>query len=82
MARTKKVKSAGRLGAGYGRRSRNKFVEVELKQHKKQLCPFCSALGVKRSSAGIWSCKKCGKNFASNSYYLAKSLPQNKVVKF
>jgi len=72
MARTRKVKSAGRLGVGYGRKARNKFVEVESKQKKKQNCPFCKAPGVKRDSAGIWKCKKCGKEFASGSYYLNK----------
>ncbi|MBU0894385.1 MAG: 50S ribosomal protein L37ae [Nanoarchaeota archaeon] len=68
----KKTKSAGRFGARYGKRVRNKLVKVEEKQRKKQKCPFCGKLGVKRLSKGIWQCtrKKCNKKFASNTYYL------------
>jgi len=70
MARTKKVKSAGRFGAGYGIRVRKRLVKVEKKQRKKQTCPFCKKPGVKRLSSGIWRCKKCGKKFASGAYYV------------
>lgn len=66
----KKTKSAGRFGARYGKRVRAKLVKVETKQRVKQKCPFCSKLGVKRLSKGIWHCKKCAKKFASNTYYL------------
>jgi len=68
--RTKKIKSAGRFGAGYGIRVRKKLVEVESKQRIKQICPFCKKSGVKRLSKGIWNCKKCGKKFASDTFYL------------
>jgi len=68
MARTKKVKSSGSLGAGFGTRVRTRLVAVESKQRKKQLCPFCNRLGIKRKSAGIWKCPKCNKVFASNAY--------------
>jgi len=70
MARTKKVKSSGRLGAGFGTRVRTRLVAVESKQRKTQTCPFCNKPGVKRKSAGIWECKRCNKNFASGAYYL------------
>jgi large subunit ribosomal protein L37Ae len=70
MARTKKVKASGRLGAGYGTNVRIKFVDVETKQRKKQICPFCSGTA-KRKSSGIWRCKKCGKTFAGEAYYLS-----------
>ena len=66
----KKSKSAGRFGARYGKRTRANLVAVESFQRKKQKCPFCQRLGVKRLSAGIWSCKKCEKKFASDAYYL------------
>jgi large subunit ribosomal protein L37Ae len=66
----KKVKSAGRFGARYGKRVRDRLVQIETKQRVKQKCPFCKKLGVKRISKGIWNCKKCGKKFASNTYYL------------
>ena len=70
MAHTKKVKVAGKHGAGYGTRVRTRLVALESKQRKKQICPFCSKKGVKRKSAGIWYCPKCDKTFASRAYYL------------
>ena len=71
-SKSKKSKSAGRFGARYGKKIRAKLVKVEEKQRKKQKCPFCGKLGVKKLSKGIWQCtrKKCNKKFASNTYYL------------
>ncbi|MEK6945869.1 MAG: 50S ribosomal protein L37ae [Nanoarchaeota archaeon] len=69
-SKSKKTKSAGRFGARYGKNVRDRIVAVEQKQKKKQKCPFCGKLGAKRLSKGIWHCKKCGKKFASNTYYL------------
>ncbi len=66
----KKTKSAGRFGARYGRSIKSKLVKVEEKQRKKQKCPYCQKLGVKRLSTGIWKCPKCDKKFASDTYYL------------
>jgi large subunit ribosomal protein L37Ae len=66
----KKTKSAGRFGARYGRSIKSKLVKVEVKQRKKQKCPYCKKLGVKRLSSGIWKCPKCDKKFASDTYYL------------
>ncbi len=66
----KKTKSAGRFGARYGRSIKSKLVKVEVKQRKKQKCPYCKKLGVKRLSSGIWKCSKCDKKFASDTYYL------------
>jgi len=69
---TKKVKSAGRFGARYGKSIRQRIIDVEQKQRKKQKCPQCGKLGVKRIATGIWHCKKCGTKFASNAYILEK----------
>ncbi|MCK4647647.1 50S ribosomal protein L37ae [Candidatus Pacearchaeota archaeon] len=66
----KKTKSSGRFGARYGRSIKSKLVKVEEKQRKKQKCPYCKKLGVKRLSSGIWKCSKCNKKFASDTYYL------------
>jgi large subunit ribosomal protein L37Ae len=66
----KKTKSAGRFGARYGRSVRVKLVNVESKQRKKQKCPYCGKIGVKRVSKGIWHCLKCDKKFASDIYFL------------
>ena len=71
MPKTKKVKAAGRYGARYGRRVRTKIAEIETKQRKKQDCIFCNGIA-KRLSAGIWSCNKCKKKFASHAYFLPK----------
>lgn len=71
MARTKKVKAAGRFRVGYGLRVRKRIREIEELQRKKQLCPFCNSK-VKRIAKGLWECKKCGKRFASHTYYLIK----------
>lgn len=69
-SKLKKIKSAGRFGSRYGKKVRTKLVKVESKQRVKQKCPFCSKLGVKRLSKGIWKCQKCDKKFASNTYCL------------
>ena len=68
MTKTRKVKSSGRFGAGYGLKIRKRILKVEGKQRKKQECPFCKKSGVKRTSKGLWLCKKCGKKFASGTY--------------
>jgi len=69
-SKTKKTKSSGRFGARYGKRTRDRLVNVEIKQRIKQKCPFCNKLGAKRLSKGIWNCSKCGKKFAHNTFYL------------
>ena len=69
-SKTKKVKSAGRFGARYGKKVRENLIKVEVLQRAKQKCPYCKKMGVKRLSKGIWSCKKCGKKFASGVFYL------------
>ncbi len=68
--KSKKTKSAGRFGARYGKKVRNKLVQVESKQRKKQKCPFCNRPGAKRLSNGIWQCSKCNKKFAGDTYTL------------
>ena len=66
----KKTKSAGRFGSRYGKRVRAKLVKVESSQRKKQKCPFCDKVGIKRLSKGIWQCSRCNKKFASDTYKL------------
>jgi len=72
MARTKKVKAAGRFRAGYGTHVKKRIAEIEEKQRRKQKCPFCKKESVKRVAPGIWKCKQCGKKFASSAYYLGE----------
>ena len=64
----KKIGSAGRFGAGYGK-IKQKLVAVERKQRVKQECPFCKGRA-KRKVKSIWNCVKCGKEFASGAYHL------------
>ena len=71
-AKRKKIKAAGRFGAGYGTRVRKKLNKIEALQRKKQTCPFCSKVGVKREAAGIWHCFKCKKRFTGPAYVLSK----------
>lgn len=67
-AKTKKISSAGRFGAGYGTRVRKRLNEIESMQRKKQICLFCNKPGLKRESSGIWHCVKCGKRYTGASY--------------
>jgi large subunit ribosomal protein L37Ae len=66
----KKIGAAGRFGAGYGR-VKEKLVNVESKQRKRQECPFCSGRA-KRKSKAVWECTKCGKVFAGGVFILNK----------
>ena len=68
--KTKKVKSAGRFGAGYGIRVKERLRKVEKKQRKRQVCPFCKKQAVKRVSRAIWKCNRCKKKFASGVFYV------------
>jgi large subunit ribosomal protein L37Ae len=70
MTKTRKVKAAGRLRVGYGKSVRGRITEIEGRQRKKQKCPYCGKVALKRLSKGIWTCKKCGKKFASHTYYI------------
>ena len=70
--KSKKTKSAGRFGARYGKKVRDKLVKTESKQRTKQTCPFCKRPGVKRLSKGIWKCSKCDKKFASDTYHISE----------
>jgi ribosomal protein L37AE/L43A len=67
----KKIGSAGRFGAGYGK-IKQKLIAVEKKQRIRQDCPFCKGRA-KRQAKAIWLCSKCGKRFAGGVFHL-KSL--------
>lgn len=66
--KTKKIGSAGRFGAGYGK-IKELLVEVEKKQRKKQVCPFCKGRA-KRAQKAVWVCSKCKRKFAGGVFYL------------
>jgi len=71
MSKTKKVGSAGKFGARYGRKIRQRVSEVEKKQKSLYTCPNCHKLKVKRLSSGIWLCKKCNTKFTGKAYSLS-----------
>ncbi|MFZ5954966.1 MAG: 50S ribosomal protein L37ae [Nanoarchaeota archaeon] len=64
--KTKKIKSAGRFGAGYGK-PKLRLVAVEQIQRKRQECPFCRGKTI-RLAKSIWNCEKCGKKFTAGVY--------------
>ena len=72
MAVVKKFGSIKRFGARYGRRPKEKLAKIEAIQKGKHKCPYCHALKVKRLSAGIWNCRKCGAKFTGKAYSLKK----------
>jgi ribosomal protein L37AE/L43A len=65
----KKIGSAGRFGAGYGK-VKHRLNAVEAKQRIRQECPFCKGRAKRREKA-IWECGKCKKKFAGGIFYLA-----------
>jgi large subunit ribosomal protein L37Ae len=64
----KKLKSAGRFGARYGRKLKRKIDDIEKIQKGKHTCPYCKKIGVKRLAVGIWYCKKCDSKYAGKAY--------------
>ena len=76
MGRKKKIGSAGRFGARYGKKVRQLVSEIEKVQKRRHICPKCQMPYVKRIAAGIWECKKCGTKFAGGAYY-----PKSEVVR-
>lgn len=64
----KKTRSAGRFGSRYGLTIRQKVANIESKQRKKQKCPYCQRLTIKRIATGIYSCKKCNNKFTGKAY--------------
>ena len=69
-SKTKKIKAAGRFGAGYGTKARKSFNVIEESQRKRQVSPFYAKGKAKRIAYGIWKCMKTGKIFAGPAYAL------------
>lgn len=69
-AKKKKIKAAGKFGAGYGRNVRTGYNNIEASQRQTQPSPFHPNGRAKRIAAGIWKCLKTGKVFAGPAYYL------------
>lgn len=78
--RTKKVGSAGRLGARYGVRIRKRIGDIERVSKVWHVCPKCKAAAVKRKANGIWKCRHCGAEMASSSYVLTPPVAVKREV--
>ena len=74
MAEIDKYGSVKRFGARYGRKLKERFGKVESIQRKKQKCPYCSAIKVKRLAAGIWECGRCNSKFTGKAYSVSKKV--------
>nr|MDO8099806.1 50S ribosomal protein L37ae [Candidatus Njordarchaeota archaeon] len=68
MARTKKVKTAGRFGSRYGATIRKRVTEIESEQKALHKCPNCDTRALKRIAVGIWQCNKCKMKFAGGAW--------------
>ena len=73
MAKEKLNGSTKRFGPRYGRTLRKKVDKIEGMQRAKHKCPYCHVQKVKRVAAGIWSCGKCGAEFAGRAYSPGKA---------
>ena len=64
-----KLKTVKRFGVRYGLKPRRRLDEIERGYRGKFLkCEACGEKKVKRVSAGIWKCQKCGTKFAGGAY--------------
>jgi large subunit ribosomal protein L37Ae len=75
MGRTKKVKSAGKFGTRYGTKARKRYADLDTKMRRPHECPACKRYSVKRTSTGIWKCRKCSEEFVGGAY-----LPKTNVA--
>jgi len=42
--------------------------EIEEGLKHRHTCPRCAAIAVRRSSTGVWTCRRCGYVFAGGAY--------------
>ncbi|XP_030744508.1 60S ribosomal protein L37a-like [Echinops telfairi] len=61
--RTKKVGIVGKYGTRYGASLR----KIEISQHAKYTCSFCSKTKMKRRAVGLWHCGSCVKTVAGGA---------------
>ncbi|KAL7719521.1 60S ribosomal protein L37a [Entamoeba marina] len=71
MWEQKKVGIVGKYGTRYGASLRKVIKKIEIAQHSKYTCPFCSKEAVRRTNCGIWECRACGKQIAGGAYTLS-----------
>ena len=66
---TKKVGLTGKYGPRYGTKTKKIVLEIESRQKREKMCPYCERPALKRLAAGIWYCKKCKTKFAGRAYF-------------
>jgi large subunit ribosomal protein L37Ae len=67
-SRNKKAGSTASYGARYGVKIKKQMKRVKGMKQQKWTCPRCNMKKVKRLSAGIYECRKCGFKFAGGAY--------------
>ncbi len=70
MPRTK-LHASGSFGSRYGGTVRKRYAKIHSELKSKHPCPRCESPALKRTSVGIWSCKKCGLTIAGGAYTLS-----------
>lgn len=81
MAKKTRLGSTNRYGARYGVKNKEKVASLEKQHRRRQKCPFCNYVKVKRLSAGIWQCEKCNAKFAGKSYSFVNPKSSKEMVR-
>ncbi len=69
--RKSKVGISGRFSSRYGATLRKRWKNIMELEKGKIKCPRCEIRGsVRRTSTGIWHCKKCGATFTGGAYFI------------
>lgn len=66
--------SVKRFGPRYGRTPKHKLAKIEAVLKGKHICPYCHTDKVKRTSLGIWQCRKCNARFTGKAYSVSKPI--------
>ncbi len=64
----------------YGFTLRRVWSEVVSKARAKYECPRCKKVAVRRVSAGIWKCRRCGLVMAGGAYELLTQMGKKVVA--
>ncbi len=81
--RTQKVGAAARFGPRYGVSVRRNAAKILRKRARKYSCPVCQYQKVTRDAVGIWTCGKCGHNFAGGAWepFTRASVANNRIIR-
>ena len=81
--RTQKAGATARFGARYGVSVRRRAGSAISKKSRLYTCPSCHYRKVRRKSAGIWECRKCGYTFSGGVWepYTRASDANKRIVR-